>query len=231
MSFVLIRKNISNENIKLYDSEISTDDILIESPEIITHENKSKEHVKSKHHGSRKENVNTKSKHHRSGSGSGSGSGSTKSKHRKSKSDLIIEEELPNDDEMESDMSLEEINRQIELCTDELDEVDCKSVLIKTKRIKLLQMKLDDMKKQKDKILKNMKKIPDDEFKQKIDLTGKCETVDVTLSCMINGKECYKDNAGYKPVPKHLESLDKFKNKKSLFGNKPLPKNLINLIK
>ena len=127
-----------------------------------------------------------------------------------------------------STLTLDEIERQIENCTDDLydaiNEKD-KSVL-SNRRIELLQMKIENMNEQKKRILSLTKKMPTDQFKKKIDLTGKCDKPDLTLSCTIEGRTRCKKDSGYKPLPKELETLDKSKNKKSLFGNKPMPTEL-----
>lgn len=75
------------------------------------------------------------------------------------------------------------------------------------------------------------KKIPEPQFKSKIDLTGERDDKDPSMSVMTDSRKYFKKMT-YLPVPMELKKLDpqNEKNKGKGFGNKPLPPELATLV-
>lgn len=91
---------------------------------------------------------------------------------------------------------------------------------------------MNDIRKKIDQIvLKN--RIPEKQFKNKIDLTGNIKDKDdkdpstVTIN---TGHRYYDKNGGYSITPSHLQKKDPSRNPKINFGNKPIPNELLKII-
>lgn len=74
------------------------------------------------------------------------------------------------------------------------------------------------------------KKIPEKQFKTKIDLTGEKDNNDPNTELLTNSREYFKKISSYKEVPKELAKMDPAKNKNINFGNQKLPPELLKQI-
>ena len=97
-------------------------------------------------------------------------------------------------------------------------------------RVGLIDENMKEMKTVNTKIDKIVldKKIPKEQFKKKIDLTGDKDNNDPTYHVIINSREYFKKLTYQKPPP-NLEKIDPSK-KKGGFGNTPLPSDLLGQI-
>jgi hypothetical protein len=73
------------------------------------------------------------------------------------------------------------------------------------------------------------KKIPKEQFKKKIDLTGDHDNKDPTFYLLTNSREYFKKVKDYVKPPPELQKIDPSK-KKGGFGNAPIPTDMLSLI-
>jgi hypothetical protein len=107
--------------------------------------------------------------------------------------------------------------------------------LLSKLRLGLTFHQLDDLKDKRVKIDKIVldKKIPVDQFKSKIDLTGDRDNNDPMMTVVISGRDLYKNQktyGTYQPLPKELEKIDPRLSKNRNFGNQKMPQNLLKMI-
>lgn len=104
--------------------------------------------------------------------------------------------------------------------------------LLSKLRIGLIDNNVVEMNEKRVKIDKIVleKKMPNDQFKHKIDLTGDKDDKDPSMNVVKMGRQYYEDKKSYLPTPKEFEKMDPSKNKNKNFGNQPLPQNLLKSI-
>lgn len=74
------------------------------------------------------------------------------------------------------------------------------------------------------------KKIPKEQFKSKIDLSGERDNNDPHSAVFSSGQEYFKKFGTYQNVPKELAKIDPSKNKNKNFGNQKMPNDLLRMI-
>jgi hypothetical protein len=139
----------------------------------------------------------------------------------------LTKEEVVEQIEYQKDLLIKNRNQYTEQdYTFKLQTID---KLLSKKKQELTFNELDEMSNKRVKIDKIVleKKIPIEQFKKKIDLTGEHDSNDPNINVVVNGRK-YFEKMTYTVVPKHLERIDPKKNRN--FGNKPMPPDLLKMI-
>jgi len=146
-----------------------------------------------------------------------------------------------NDHDLTPDEIVEKIEYQREQAIKNKDKYKASDYLMKINTIdgllskvkrNLIHKNLEDMNIKRVKIDKIVldKKIPTQQFKAKVDLTGERDNNDPTMVVLSSGREFFKKQGTYAKLPPNLAKIDPSKNKNINFGNQKMPPNLLKMI-